>query len=79
MSGAILSYYQKDPVRLLCEIDLKKLFLAPKERDRFDKNWNDFLESDSCNKEIFELKGDLLKYQSEQLTLQRYLRFFDKF
>ena len=67
MTGAILSYRQKDPVRLLCEIDLKKLLPAPKERERFNKKWKDFLESNSCNKDLFDLKGDLLKYQSEQL------------
>ncbi|MBC8432540.1 MAG: hypothetical protein H8D96_11540 [Desulfobacterales bacterium] len=69
MSGSMLSYRQTDPARLLFEVDLKKLFPAPapKERERFDENWNDFLESDQCNKEIFELKGNLLKYQSEQL------------
>ena len=67
MPGSILSYQQKAPVKLLCEIDLKKLLPAPKERDRFDKNWNGFLESDQCNKEIFELKGDRLKYESEHL------------
>lgn len=69
MAGSILSYHQKDPVKLLCEIDLKKLFpaSAPKERDRFNNKWKDFLKSDPCNKEIFERKRDLLKYQSEQL------------
>jgi len=69
LTGSILSYHQADSIRLLCEINLKKLFPAPtpKERGRFNKNWNDFLESDRCNKEIFELKGDRLEYQSEQL------------
>jgi len=67
MTGSILSYHQEDSIRLLCEIDLKKLFPTQKERDRFDKSWNNFLESDPCNKEIFERKGDRLKYQSEQL------------
>ena len=69
MTGSILSYQQTDSIRLLCEIDLKKLFPAPasKERNRFDINWNGFLESDQCNKEIFERKGDRLKYQSEHL------------
>jgi len=67
MTDAILSYQQKDPVRLQCEIDLKKLLPAPKQRERFNKKWNDFLESDCCNNEIFELEEDLLKYQSEQL------------
>jgi len=69
MSGPILTYQQIDSVKLLCEIDLKKLFPvhASKERKRFYNNWNDFIESDPCNKEIFELEGDRLKYQSEQL------------
>ena len=67
MTESILSYQQKDSVKLLCEIDLKKLLPVPKQRERFDKKWKDFLESDSCNKDLFELKGDRLKYQSEQL------------
>jgi hypothetical protein len=67
MTDAILSFQQEDPVKLLCEIDLKKLLPDPKEREKFDKKWNDFLESDPCNKEIFEREGDFLKYQSEQL------------
>ena len=67
MSESILSYHQADSIRLLCEIDLKKLLPDQKERDRFDKNWYGFLESDQCNKEIFERKGDRLKYQSEHL------------
>jgi len=69
MAGSTLSYHQEDSIKLLCEIDLKKLFpaSASKERKRFDKNWIDFLKSDQCNNEIFERKEDLLKYQSEQL------------
>ena len=67
MTGSILSYQQKDPIRLLCEIDLKKLLSAPEQRERFNKKWEDFLESDRHNNEIFELEGDVLKYQSEQL------------
>ena len=56
MTGPILSYYQADLIRLLCEIELKKLFPALKERDRFHKDWNSFLGSDPSNKEIFERK-----------------------
>ena len=69
MSGVILSYRQIDQIKLLCRIDLKQLFPATKkrERERFEKKWEVFLESDPCNNEIFELKGDRLKYQSEQL------------
>ena len=67
MTRSILSYNQEDSVRLLCEIDLKKLLPAPKQRERFNKKWNDFIGSDPCNKDLFDLKGDRLKYQSEQL------------
>jgi hypothetical protein len=69
MSGVILSYRQIDQVKLQCKIDLKQLFPATKkrEKERFEKKWNAFVESDPCNNEIFERKVDLLKYQSEQL------------
>jgi len=46
MTGSILSYNQADSVKLLCEIDLKKLLPDPEQRERFNKKWNDFLESD---------------------------------
>ncbi len=67
MTESILSYQQEDSVKLLCEIDLKKLLPAPKQRKRFNNKWNDFKESDPHNNEIFELEGDVLKYESEQL------------
>lgn len=69
MSGVILSYQQIDQVKLLCGIDLKQLFSATKkrERGRFEKKWEAFLESDSCNRDIFKREGDYLIYQSEQL------------
>jgi len=62
MPGSIFSYQQEDSVKLLCEIDLKKPLHVPKQRERFNKKWGTFFESDSYNKEIFELKGDRLKY-----------------
>jgi len=65
MTESILSYQQEDSVKLLCEIDLKKLLPVPKERERFNKKWKDFFESDPCNKDLFDLKGGRLKYQSE--------------
>jgi hypothetical protein len=69
MSGVILSYQQIDQVKLLCRIDLKQLFPDTKkrERERFEKKWEAFLESDSCNRDIFKREGDYLIYQSEQL------------
>jgi len=69
MSGVILSYRQIDQIKLLCRIDLKQLFPATKkrERERFEKKWEAFLESDSCNRDIFKREGDYLIYHSEQL------------
>ena len=67
MTESILSYKPEDSVKLLCKIDLKKLLPAVKQRERFNKKWKDFLDSDPCNEKILERKGDRLKYQSEQL------------
>jgi hypothetical protein len=67
MPESILSYKQTNPVRLLCEIDHRKLLPTPKERNKFDRNWNEFINSAPCNKGIFERRGNTLKYQSEQL------------
>jgi len=67
MTGSILSYQQEDSVKLRCEIDLKRLLPEPKQKERFEKKWNAFLESNEHNSDIFELEGDVLKYQSEQL------------
>ena len=67
MTGSILSYYQTDSIKLQCKIDLKKLLPDKNERKRFGKKWNDFLESDPCNKKIFNREGDYLICQSEQL------------
>ena len=67
MTGSIFSYQQEDSIKLLCEIDLRKLLPASKQRERFNKKRKEFLESDPFNIEICVLKGDRLKYQSEQL------------
>ena len=69
MSGVMLSYRQIDPVKLKCKIDLKQLFPATnkRERERFEKKWEAFLESDQYNRDIFKREGDYLIYKSEQL------------
>ena len=36
MTESILSYIQEDSVKLLCEIDLKKLLPDPEQRKRFN-------------------------------------------
>ncbi len=63
----ILNYQEENSVRLKCEINLHNLFESPKERKRFRKRWCQFLASDPNNKEIFNLKGNRLCYDSEQL------------
>jgi len=71
MSGVMLSYQQIDPVKLQCKIDLKKLLPDKNEREKFEKKWEAFLESDSCNIDIFKREGDYLIYQSEQLIPEK--------
>ena len=50
-----------------CEINLDELFETNEGRKKFDAKWKDFLASDPFNKKIYEEKGNLLKYKSEQL------------
>ena len=50
-----------------CEINLDELFETKEGRKKFDAKWKDFLASDPFNKKIYEEKGNLLKYKSEQL------------
>ncbi|MCD4762446.1 MAG: hypothetical protein K8R28_00320 [Desulfobacterales bacterium] len=66
MSGVILSYRQIDQVKLQCKIDLKQLFPATKkrERERFEKKWNAFVESDPCNNSNSHY-GFLLRFQQD--------------
>ena len=68
MKETILSYYQEDSIKLLCETDLKKLLPVPKQRERFNNKWNDFLESDSYNK-ITEAFGETALSGHPPLTL----------
>ncbi|OEU66962.1 MAG: hypothetical protein BBJ57_03800 [Desulfobacterales bacterium PC51MH44] len=64
-----VSYFRRqiDTVKLQCKIYLKKLLPDKNERKRFEKKWEAFLESDSCNRDIFKREGDYLIYHSEQL------------
>ena len=69
MTGSILSYQQQDSIKLLCEIDLRKLLPDPKQRERFNNKWNDFIESDPHNNEIFELEVQNIGVRSSFLTV----------
>jgi len=61
-----MAYKQMNRVKLKCKIHLDRLFPDRKSRDRFDDKWIDFIE-DSCNDDIYRLRGDTLYYDSEQL------------
>ena len=62
----ILNCRQIGQVKLKCKIRLDRLFLDQKSRERFDYKWKKFIE-DSCNSDIYRIKGDTLSYDSEQL------------
>lgn len=53
-------------IKLKCSIRLDRLFETAKERERFEKNWQNFLEA-KHNSDIYRKKGDILQYDSEQL------------
>jgi hypothetical protein len=63
---SILSCRQTGRVRLKCKIRLDRLFPDQKSRERFDYKWKSF-SRDSCNSDIYRIKGDTLLYDSEQL------------
>jgi hypothetical protein len=56
-----------DPVQLDCELNLKKLYPSPRERENFEGKLHDFLSSDRDNSIVYELDGDCLRYRTEHL------------
>jgi hypothetical protein len=62
----VLEYERGKPGQMECKIDLGKLFKTQKEHDKFKKNWREF-KSDKYNKKIYSLKGNILKYKTEEL------------
>ena len=63
----ILTYHQAGQVKLKCTVNLDRLFSDESERKRFDSKWVDFFKSDENNEAIFEIYGNMLTYDSEQL------------
>jgi len=63
----VLEYRPGKPGQLKCKIDLDKLFKTQKEHNKFNQNWKKFLKSDKNNKIIYSLKGNILKYKTEEL------------
>ena len=62
----VLTYRQTGQVKLKCVIRLNGLFSDQKSKVQFASNWKDFIE-DSCNNDVYRLKGNMLLYDSEQL------------
>ena len=63
----ILTYRQVGQVKLKCTIYLDRLFPDELEKERFDSKWDDFFNSDENNEALFEISGNKLTYDSEQL------------
>jgi len=63
----LLSWRKAKGCTLNCKIDLDRLFKKPKERERFNAKWQDFIASDPDNKKVYKINGNILSYKSEQL------------
>jgi len=63
----LFTYRVPKPGQLDCSIDLNKLLPTDIERKHFNERWQNFIESDDANKNIFTRKGNHLFYKSEQL------------
>ncbi|CAB1079897.1 hypothetical protein D1AOALGA4SA_7596 [Olavius algarvensis Delta 1 endosymbiont] len=70
-SSKLLTYRHADSIKLECEIDLRQLFDTKEERERFEKKWDAFLESDPNNPDILKKSGNRLHYLSEQLIPEK--------
>lgn len=69
--NSLLTYNLPNPVRMDFAVNLNALLPTPYERKNFDRKWKSFIASDDANKHIYQKKGNLLKYQSEQLIPSR--------
>ena len=63
----LISWRKAKGCTLNCKINLNRLFKKPKERERFDAKWKDFIASDPDNKKVYKINGNILSYKSEQL------------
>jgi hypothetical protein len=70
-SPKLMTFRQTNSIKIECEIDLCHLFDTKEERERFEQKWDEFLESNSYNPEIFEKNKSRLCYQSEQLIPEK--------
>jgi len=67
MNDRILTYDEKSPGRLECRVDLSALYPSKSEFAKFKKRYHEFRKCDESTLAVYELKGNKLTYQSEQL------------
>ena len=63
----LLTYKLPNPVRMDFAVNLNALLPTPSESKNFDRKWKNFVASDDANRNIYQKRGNLLTYQSEQL------------
>jgi len=67
MIERILTYDEKSPGRLECRVDLSVLYPSKSGISKFQKQYSQFRKCDGSTLAVYELKGNKLTYQSEQL------------
>jgi len=67
MIERILTYDEKSQGRLECKLDLSALYPTRSEFTKFKKQYSQFHKCDESTLAVYELKGNKLTYQSEQL------------
>ncbi len=66
--GSLITYRQTAGlVKLKCSLDLRALYPTQVDLRAFKERLRQFRRSDTYNREIYELDGDRLRFQSEQL------------
>ena len=66
-TNRLLVYRETEPGSLACSLDLSRLFKTAKERDQFESKWPEFHDSDPYNRYLFQIEGNRLTYNTEQL------------
>ncbi|MBW2167040.1 MAG: hypothetical protein JRG74_13385 [Deltaproteobacteria bacterium] len=63
----LIKFKKRKGCTIDCTIDLDLLFETKDEIERFNAKWKDFIDSDPDNKKVYNKKGNILSYKSEQL------------
>jgi len=72
INNELLTFANSDRGMLKANLNIRKLYEShPEERENFEKRFSDF-SNEACalnERKLFELKGDLLMYQTEQIIV----------